>query len=86
MEDRQMRYYLLNKNDYLINSIVKELYKDRTSQTRAISVVQKSLKKSFLIENKEFKAVDKDWKKHLTAKGMFEYFTMQNKMVTTSFL
>ena len=85
MEDRQIMYYLLNKNDYLINSIVKELYKDRTSQTRAISVVQKSLKKSFLIENKEFKTVDKDWKKHLTAKGMFEYFTMQNKMVSHFF-
>ena len=85
MEDRQIMYYLINKNDYLINSIVKELYKDRPSQTRAISVVQKSLKESFLIENNEFKAVDKDWKKHLTAKGMFEYFTMQNKMVSHFF-
>ena len=85
MEDRQVMYYLINKNDYLINDVVKELYKDQITQSHYISIVQKALKKSLFIENSEDKEYDRYWKKHLTTKSMFEYFTMQNRLVSQFF-
>ena len=82
MDNRRILYSLVKDNSKFLGGIVYSLYNDKKSFYRAIANVKASLNTFFLNSHQVNVKVQKDWKQILTKKALFEFFTMQNKLIS----
>lgn len=81
MDDRQIMYQLCQKESKKIDGIINEYYKDQ----KDASIIKKGLNLYFFNRHKKEYPKNRDWKKFVNTKGLYEYFSFQNKIISLIF-